>query len=124
MQQHHDNFRSLKDSTYEDKPVRRRKPRAVCRPRGAPERRVARGTRQAKQRPASATNASLFSSAFLARLRVARRLIQARALNVAIFTSLRDLLHHRGTRPQRMVTSSRMPSVSTIVSIGSVGQTL
>ena len=50
--------------------------------------------------------------------------VSTRALNVAIFTSLMVLLHQRGTRPQRMGTSSRLPSVATIVSTGSVGQTL
>ena len=33
--------------------------------------------------------------------------VSARALNVAIFTSLIALLHQRGTRPQRIDTNSR-----------------
>jgi hypothetical protein len=33
--------------------------------------------------------------------------VSALALNVAIFTSLSDLLHQRGTKPQRIDTSSR-----------------
>ena len=47
--------------------------------------------------------------------------VSARALNVAIRSSLSGLFHHHGTGPQRMATSWRS-AVTT--STGSVGQTL
>jgi hypothetical protein len=50
--------------------------------------------------------------------------VSARALNVASFNSLRSFDHHDGTRPQRIGTSVRLPSLATIVSMVVVGQTL
>jgi hypothetical protein len=51
-------------------------------------------------------------------------IVSARALKVAARSSLIGFDHHRGTKPQRIDTSSRLPSAVTIVSTGSVGQTL
>src|ERR1700733_8218200 len=50
--------------------------------------------------------------------------VSARALNVASFNSLRGFDHHDGTKPQRIGTSLRLRSLSVIVSIVVVGQTL
>jgi hypothetical protein len=50
--------------------------------------------------------------------------VSARALKVASFNSLSRFDHHAGTSRHRIGTSSRLPSRSTIVSTGSVGQTL
>src|SRR5437899_3736108 len=50
--------------------------------------------------------------------------VSTRTLKVARRSSLSGLLHQKGTRPQRISTSSRFPSCSTIVSAGSVGQAL
>jgi hypothetical protein len=46
------------------------------------------------------------------------------ALNVASFNSFSGFDHQNGTKPQRIGTSSRLPSRATIVSIVVVGQTL
>ena len=51
-------------------------------------------------------------------------IVSALALKVAIFASLIVLLHQRGIRPQRIGTSSRLPSTAVTTSTGSVGQTL
>jgi hypothetical protein len=50
--------------------------------------------------------------------RLASRCDSARALNVASFNSLSGFDHHDGTKPQRMGTRVRLPSVATMVSMG------
>jgi hypothetical protein len=50
--------------------------------------------------------------------------VSARALNVASFISLSGFDHHDGIRPQRIRSTRRLPSWSSIVSIVVVGQTL
>src|SRR5580704_15240300 len=50
--------------------------------------------------------------------------VSTRALKVARRNSLSGLLHQNGTRPHLIATSSRLPSCSTIVSAGSVGQAI
>src|SRR5580704_16351142 len=50
--------------------------------------------------------------------------VSARALNVASLSSLMDLDHQPGMRPQRARINSRLPSSATIASMVVVGQTL